>query len=108
MDGCRATVDLLRRNLLDTVGVWWFPGMILQVGYLEAYSLVGKGCCILCRSPCIYNRLLALLRNVRVTASSSRASAGAQHSAPCICNAPAPLGMQAISLLLPGMLCPNV
>eukprot|EP00879_Flechtneria_rotunda_P010708 GHRR01011190.1.p1 GENE.GHRR01011190.1~~GHRR01011190.1.p1 ORF type:complete len:492 (+),score=143.83 GHRR01011190.1:253-1728(+) len=108
MDGCRATVDLLRRNLLDTVGVWWFPGMILQVGYLEAYSLVGKGCCILCRSPCIYNRLLALLRNVRVTASSSRTSAGAQHSAPCICNAPAPLGMQAISLLLPGMLCPNV
>lgn len=28
---CRTTADLLARNLLDSVGVWWFPGMILQV-----------------------------------------------------------------------------
>jgi len=31
MPACRAAVSLLTRNLLDTVGVWWFPGMILQV-----------------------------------------------------------------------------
>jgi hypothetical protein len=34
MDSCRSTADLLARNLLDTVGVWWFPGMILQVSAL--------------------------------------------------------------------------
>lgn len=32
MPSCRSTADLLARNLLDSVGVWWFPGMILQVG----------------------------------------------------------------------------
>lgn len=32
MPSCRSTADLLARNLLDAVGVWWFPGMILQVG----------------------------------------------------------------------------
>jgi hypothetical protein len=31
MPSCRSTADLLARNLLDSVGVWWFPGMILQV-----------------------------------------------------------------------------
>lgn len=31
MDSCKSTADLLARNLLDSVGVWWFPGMILQV-----------------------------------------------------------------------------
>ncbi|GBF94104.1 choline transporter-like [Raphidocelis subcapitata] len=30
MDACRGTVDLLARNMLDTVGVWWLPGLILQ------------------------------------------------------------------------------
>lgn len=30
MDSCHGAVDLLARNLLDTVGVWWLPGLILQ------------------------------------------------------------------------------
>eukprot|EP00775_Hariotina_reticulata_P001350 gene1350-1691_t len=38
MEGCRKTTELLSRNLLDTVGVWWFPGMILQV---TAFVLAG-------------------------------------------------------------------
>jgi hypothetical protein len=31
LPSCRSTADLLARNLLDSVGVWWFPGMVLQV-----------------------------------------------------------------------------
>lgn len=30
MDACRGIVDLLARNTLDTVGVWFLPGFILQ------------------------------------------------------------------------------
>jgi hypothetical protein len=29
-ESCRTAFDLLTRNLLNTVGVWWFPGMILS------------------------------------------------------------------------------
>lgn len=29
-ESCRTAFDLLTRNLLNTVGVWWFPGMILN------------------------------------------------------------------------------
>lgn len=29
-ESCRFAFDLLTRNLLNTVGVWWFPGMILS------------------------------------------------------------------------------
>jgi hypothetical protein len=36
MPSCRSTADLLARNLLDSVGVWWFPGMILQVRQCQA------------------------------------------------------------------------
>lgn len=38
---CRSTADLLARNLLDSVGVWWFPGMILQVTGLLLSGLWG-------------------------------------------------------------------
>jgi hypothetical protein len=38
---CRSTADLLARNLLDSVGVWWFPGMVLQVTALLAAGLWG-------------------------------------------------------------------
>lgn len=38
---CRSTADLLARNLLDAVGVWWFPGMILQVTGLLLSGLWG-------------------------------------------------------------------
>jgi hypothetical protein len=38
---CRSTADLLARNLLDAVGVWWFPGMVLQVTALLAAGLWG-------------------------------------------------------------------
>jgi len=38
---CRSTADLLARNLLDSVGVWWFPGMILQVTALLLAGLWG-------------------------------------------------------------------
>lgn len=41
MDACRSTADLLTRNLLDTVGVWWFPGMVLQVTALLVALLWG-------------------------------------------------------------------
>ena len=38
---CRSTADLLARNLLDSVGVWWFPGMVLQVTALLISGLWG-------------------------------------------------------------------
>lgn len=38
---CRSTADLLARNLLDSVGVWWFPGMVLQVTALLLSGLWG-------------------------------------------------------------------
>lgn len=28
----REAVEMLRRNLLKTIGVWWLPPMIVQVG----------------------------------------------------------------------------
>lgn len=30
-EACASTSSLLSRNLLDSVGVWWLPGMVLQV-----------------------------------------------------------------------------
>lgn len=38
---CRSTADLLSRNLLDSVGVWWLPGMVLQVTALLMSGLWG-------------------------------------------------------------------
>lgn len=32
IDAGRKAVDMLRRNMLNTIGVWWLPPMIVQVG----------------------------------------------------------------------------
>lgn len=41
LPSCRSTADLLARNLLDSVGVWWFPGMVLQVTAVILSALWG-------------------------------------------------------------------
>lgn len=46
MDACHGVVDLLARNTLDTVGVWFLPGFILQCTALVtsvAWGLVSYG-----------------------------------------------------------------